>query len=244
MGYTETPTANSLAVNDFNDDIPTEAPPSYSDALADPQFNEASNQPQQQFQRPPQRPPQAPPMRPPQSQQQYQRPSQPPPPSRPAQSQYSNPQQPQLRLRPATVINPNPYLPWQYPDTVKQCRKCANTGFETKKGKPCKRCWKDYRRGVTPPLTQAELERLVKNPPPPKRINPNVTQLPPGVAMLPPIMGPGQNGPTVVRPGDPRIGGVLCPRCNGKGMVHFFLDKETCSVCRGMGRVNNNGRPI
>ncbi|KLO06526.1 hypothetical protein SCHPADRAFT_687519 [Schizopora paradoxa] len=45
-------------------------------------------------------------------------------------------------------------------------------------------------------------------------------------------------GATVVRPGDPRIGGRLCWRCGGDGMVSFLIfDLETCPICRGVGRV-------
>jgi len=37
--------------------------------------------------------------------------------------------------------------------------------------------------------------------------------------------------------GDPRIGGTLCWRCNGKGSVDVFIfDQETCPVCSGIGR--------
>lgn len=53
--------------------------------------------------------------------------------------------------------------------------------------------------------------------------------------------GPVQYGaapaPLRVRPGDPRIGGVLCGRCRGSGLVRDFLDEETCHVCRGLGRI-------
>ncbi|KAE8253749.1 hypothetical protein A4X13_0g3670 [Tilletia indica] len=48
----------------------------------------------------------------------------------------------------------------------------------------------------------------------------------------------------VVRPGDPRIGGQLCPNCGGEGSVMApFLDSlfgapdVQCRVCRGSGRV-------
>jgi len=38
--------------------------------------------------------------------------------------------------------------------------------------------------------------------------------------------------------GDPRIGGTLCWRCDGKGSIDiFFFDAETCPVCSGIGRV-------
>lgn len=226
-------------VFDPNDNVPSVPPPSYDDALQDPQFDPhaASAGPQR-----PQRPPQHYSQQQFQQQQTYNRPQAPP--QRPPQHQTQPQTQPQanrLQLRPSTVQNPNPYLPWTYPDSVGACKKCNNTGFKLKNGKPCSKCWRSYRPGVIPPSTQRELEHLVRHPPQPQRINPGVQSLPPGVTMIPPM---GQMGPAVVRPGDPRIGGILCPRCKGKGLVHFFLDTETCSVCRGMGRVNFNGRPL
>jgi len=44
-------------------------------------------------------------------------------------------------------------------------------------------------------------------------------------------------GATVVRPGDPRIGGNLCWRCGGSGLISFLIfDQTTCTVCSGVGR--------
>lgn len=43
-------------------------------------------------------------------------------------------------------------------------------------------------------------------------------------------------GATVVRPGDPRIGGKLCWRCGGRGTTTFIIFEETCNVCDGLGR--------
>lgn len=44
-------------------------------------------------------------------------------------------------------------------------------------------------------------------------------------------------GATVVRPGDPRIGGRLCWRCGGSGTTTFIIfDEMPCSVCDGVGR--------
>lgn len=47
-------------------------------------------------------------------------------------------------------------------------------------------------------------------------------------------MGP---QPVQLMPGDPRLGGNLCGKCRGSGQVSFFLDKETCPICAGLGRV-------
>lgn len=41
--------------------------------------------------------------------------------------------------------------------------------------------------------------------------------------------------------GDPRIGGVLCRRCNGEGNISgigiLFFELETCPLCNGVGRL-------
>ncbi|KDE03866.1 hypothetical protein MVLG_05688 [Microbotryum lychnidis-dioicae p1A1 Lamole] len=54
------------------------------------------------------------------------------------------------------------------------------------------------------------------------------------VTHQPPIGG----GAVVLRPGDPRLGGVRCYRCGGDGTTWgiFFLE-ETCDLCRGVGRL-------
>jgi hypothetical protein len=44
-------------------------------------------------------------------------------------------------------------------------------------------------------------------------------------------------GNTVVRPGDPRIGGTMCYKCLGSGVVQFFIFEDVCVVCGGVGRV-------
>ncbi|WFD30174.1 hypothetical protein MSPP1_001191 [Malassezia sp. CBS 17886] len=48
-------------------------------------------------------------------------------------------------------------------------------------------------------------------------------------------------GSVVVHPGDPRIGGVLCPRCRGTGnsdsLLSLFLGDDECGTCGGSGRV-------
>lgn len=44
-------------------------------------------------------------------------------------------------------------------------------------------------------------------------------------------------GSVVYQAGDPRIGGRLCWKCEGRGNVsYFFLDTSTCEVCNGIGR--------
>lgn len=57
----------------------------------------------------------------------------------------------------------------------------------------------------------------------------------------PPLGGPmapmGTAPPLVVKPGDPRLGGILCGECRGSGRVSFFLDEDLCPLCRGLGRI-------
>lgn len=48
---------------------------------------------------------------------------------------------------------------------------------------------------------------------------------------------PNGSGAVVYSAGDPRIGGRLCWRCDGKGNTSFMLlDRITCPVCGGIGR--------
>jgi hypothetical protein len=63
----------------------------------------------------------------------------------------------------------------------------------------------------------------------------------PGFSPSPPfIHGVSPGHPTnavVYKAGDPRIGGILCWQCDGKGYVSFlFLDRSNCEVCGGVGR--------
>ncbi|KAJ7591377.1 hypothetical protein C8J56DRAFT_935348 [Mycena floridula] len=45
-------------------------------------------------------------------------------------------------------------------------------------------------------------------------------------------------GSLVLQPGDPRIGGRQCWRCDGLGSISVFIfETERCSVCNGLGRV-------
>jgi hypothetical protein len=45
-------------------------------------------------------------------------------------------------------------------------------------------------------------------------------------------------GATIVQPGDHRIGGRICYKCGGSGVVPFFIfDETTCVTCGGVGRI-------
>ncbi|EDR13924.1 uncharacterized protein LACBIDRAFT_305132 [Laccaria bicolor S238N-H82] len=87
----------------------------------------------------------------------------------------------------------------------------------------------------------------ISPPPPPVPYPPNVNvphpSTPnPNVPYPPNISYPSRNGPppgaVVYTSGDPRLGGRLCWRCDGRGSVSFMLfDRETCTTCGGVGRV-------
>ena len=68
--------------------------------------------------------------------------------------------------------------------------------------------------------------------------------IPSGYGMIPPPNS------IVVPAGDPRIGGVLCGNCKGRGRVSFLFIDENCPVyisflviadysCRGIGRIRS-----
>lgn len=159
--------------------------------------------------------------------------------------------------KPEDLYTNNLDLPFRYPKNY-YCKKCKNTGYKLKNGHQCKDCWSKFYKKPTPqqmPRPQADPPRPLHQTRP---FAPNVVQLPPGnvsygynYVQQPPMNMYGMPGPgpgmmmpmipnapqVVVRPGDMRIGGYLCPRCNGKGLTHFFLDQETCRVCHGLGRV-------
>ncbi|PPQ86320.1 hypothetical protein CVT25_005621 [Psilocybe cyanescens] len=67
---------------------------------------------------------------------------------------------------------------------------------------------------------------------PPTGVHPAQTRLGAGIARPQPGAGT-----AVYMAGDPRIGGRLCWRCDGKGNTSFLLlDRITCPVCGGIGR--------
>lgn len=169
----------------------------------------------------------------------YQQPgTQPPPP--PPQAPPRPPPQPQRPVSHSTQgypgshiqqanYTPQPHPPFQYPRGY-WCRKCSNTGVKRKNGLTCQDC---YGRFARP--------------------NSNVSYLPPSgggglFGGLGGFFGPststttvyggaGAGAPRVVRPGDPAIGGALCGRCRGRGLITELIFEDTCPVCRGIGRI-------
>lgn len=116
------------------------------------------------------------------------------------------------------VYNPRPEIGFRFPRGF-ICGKCANTGIKCKNGRMCMDCCSFYgprNKVQTLPMGGFELQNIM-------------APIPPG------IMG---GGPAVrLPPGDPRLGGIICERCRGRGQVQFFLDTDICSVCGGLGRI-------
>lgn len=233
---------NLPAEPDQNDD----APPPYT-PVADPRTEQTAEVnlhapyvAQGQAGRPPQsRPPAMPPR--PDTQQQF-----PPPPQRlqsgnsgyPGSSTYSYsggktsgpmsptepppqpPRPPQQQYRP-----PGPNVPWIYPPGY-YCYKCNNSGVKIKNGKQCQDCYARFAR------QNAAVYRAP------------TLYMPGGIpgfgSVVRPVYGnPGMPGqtPVVVQPGDPRIGGIQCGRCRGRGMIGDLLGEYNCPTCGGIGRL-------
>ncbi|KIJ30727.1 hypothetical protein M422DRAFT_36439 [Sphaerobolus stellatus SS14] len=98
-----------------------------------------------------------------------------------------------------------------------------------------------------PPSSAMHPPNIYHLPPPPMPFGgpfgpppmPPMTLYPPSAPVSPIYQGPPAfPTPLVVPPGDPRIGGRLCWRCDGRGRVSgmFLIDTEMCSVCQGTGR--------
>ncbi|SCU98585.1 LAMI_0F15390g1_1 [Lachancea mirantina] len=157
-------------------------------------------------------------------------------PSRPASyaSARPTPAGPSPSAQPA-AIQTGPRLPWTYPPGF-YCSKCGNTGYKIKSGRSCKRCWRRFAPTNSPQSVHVMYDNYYGSQtfgPFAARFDPRQRQgLVGSVARL-------ATGalPVVVRPGDPRIGGVVCGQCRGTGLVRFFLDEELCPLCNGVGRI-------
>jgi hypothetical protein len=131
----------------------------------------------------------------------------PPVPAMPAHYPPYNSYTPPLNYHPPRMIHHGaanklaPTPPFIYPPGY-LCRKCRNTGFKTYNGQPCGTCARSFAR----PQRQ------------------NVGYLPHGVQVLPMANAP------VLPAGDPRLGGILCGNCKGRGWVDGFFDTSNCQV--------------
>ncbi|KAJ7626177.1 hypothetical protein FB45DRAFT_750453 [Roridomyces roridus] len=82
-------------------------------------------------------------------------------------------------------------------------------------------------------------DRPLYPPPPPPAIPPQLPARPPPQGAAPPPRHPHlpPQG-LVLPPGDPRLGGMLCYRCGGRGAINFLMfEGVPCGSCRGVGRV-------
>ncbi|ANB13849.1 Hua1p [Sugiyamaella lignohabitans] len=120
----------------------------------------------------------------------------------------------------------NPNLPFTYPPGY-YCYKCNNTGIKLKNGLTCQDCYGRFAR-------QGRNVQVIHSGQP-SMFNPLAPFMGPTTSYVP--YYPGQPPPRVVRPGDPSIGGTLCGRCRGRGMISDFFGDETCPTCRGVGRL-------
>ncbi|SMN22395.1 similar to Saccharomyces cerevisiae YGR268C HUA1 Cytoplasmic protein containing a zinc finger domain with sequence similarity to that of Type I J-proteins [Maudiozyma saulgeensis] len=115
-----------------------------------------------------------------------------------------------------------PRIPWVYPSGF-YCPKCNNTGYKIKNGKSCKSCWRRFARQNNVNMAPSGYGNYYQSSP---------------IYQQPMYQQPQQTQrPLYVRPGDPRIGGVLCGNCRGSGRIRFLLDEDICRVCNGLGRI-------
>lgn len=142
-------------------------------------------------------------------------------PSAPPQRQQQQQQHQQYGSRAA------PNVPWTYPAGY-FCPKCNNTGIKLKNGLQCQDCWGAFARQraqVVPTYGNSGSSGFGGF----------------GLGGLFSRQGYSGgrvgNGGVVVRPGDPRIGGVQCGRCRGSGQIGDFFGSYNCPTCGGIGRI-------
>ncbi|KAG0671976.1 hypothetical protein C6P45_004445 [Maudiozyma exigua] len=116
-----------------------------------------------------------------------------------------------------------PRIPWIYPSGF-YCPKCNNTGYKTKNGKSCKSCWRRFAHQNNVSMAPSSYGYYQSSP---------IYQQPQQMYQQPMQ----SNRPLYVRPGDPRIGGVICGNCRGTGRIRFLLDDDICTLCHGLGRI-------
>ncbi|GAA5829029.1 hypothetical protein JCM5353_000874 [Sporobolomyces roseus] len=142
-----------------------------------------------------------------------------------------------------------------YPVGKEQCYKCQNTGYKPfdygtgYKGDdpshPCRKCWQKFGKAYTSILKHSHQPTAPSNYQRPLRRLETPGQNQQYGARAPPVFTTQRphidvlGNTLVVRPGDPRIGGVLCRACGGDGlqMGPFIFDEVSCNRCRGTGRV-------
>ncbi|KAF8192128.1 hypothetical protein BJ912DRAFT_277214 [Pholiota molesta] len=142
-----------------------------------------------------------------------------------------------------------------------ECDKCHNVGYKgSDPQRPCKKCWNRYAKPYAGPIAysfanttpDANFQRPLPSLPPPRppatpfaAPQPHFAAAPrggggfysPPASVHPMGFGRPPPGAVVYTAGDPRIGGRLCWRCEGRGSTSFLiLDRITCEMCGGIGR--------
>ncbi|KAG5359146.1 hypothetical protein CJU90_3881 [Yarrowia sp. C11] len=138
----------------------------------------------------------------------------------------------QMGYGPRPQGGPAPNNPLLHYPRGYHCPKCDNTGIKKKNGKSCQDCWGMFAR-PNQQVINVQGPQQQYNPFPFFPFSP-----PPPTQQTRIIAAPGAPPPVVVQPGDPRLGGQLCGKCRGRGLVYdWFSGDETCYVCKGVGRV-------
>ncbi len=141
-------------------------------------------------------------------------------------------------------------------DPLRPCRKCWSRYSRRYEGSLVNADWEgnvngtggtNYQRPVSDPLPILEPSPLAPSPSPTHSRTPStvsslrgnqVRTNAPAVVPIPQHTRRSSRNTVVVRPGDPRIGGRVCWKCNGTGeVIVFIFDRERCRVCGGVGRV-------
>ncbi|GAA5944916.1 Hua1p [Sporobolomyces koalae] len=166
---------------------------------------------------------------------------------------------PVISYAPSTTPTPGQPLLYHgqllvYPLRRDPCPKCSNTGYKPfvsysaagytgdDPNHPCRKCWANFGQPYSQALKHSHNPIAPENYQRPLRLwsTPSGgTFHAPQVVPAPSRLFNASQPPLVVRPGDPRIGGMLCRTCGGDGLVMgpFIFDEVTCSTCRGTGRV-------
>ena len=141
-------------------------------------------------------------------------------------------------------------------DPRRPCRKCWSRYEQRYEGSLVNSDWEanangtggtNYQRPISDPPPLLEPSALAPSPSPAHSRTPSTASSlrgnqvgtnAPDVIPVPRHMRRSSRGTMVVHPGDPRIGGRVCWKCNGSGeVVVFIFELERCRVCGGVGRV-------
>ncbi|RHZ79234.1 hypothetical protein Glove_150g61 [Diversispora epigaea] len=154
------------------------------------------------------------------------------------------PPQPQVYYCPNTIVYPpiHPISPItsaeiRYPAGY-ICPICNCTGYE-RPGMICQQCLNLFGTPSSSSSTHATYPYHHHQVYPPLPPSPSGISTIPSASMIHGngFGGYGGSGVIYLRPGDPTIGGRICPTCKGKGREKFLFEKPLCSQCQGIGRI-------